>query len=52
MTHAGYILAAYVITAAVLLGLIAWVVLDLRTQKRKLSRLEPQGGRRRVEQPQ
>ncbi len=43
MTHAGYILAAYLATAVVILGLIAWVALDLRTQRRKLARLETEG---------
>jgi heme exporter protein D len=49
MTHAGYILAAYLATAIVLLGMIAWVVLDLRIQKHKLERLEGEGVRRRPE---
>ncbi len=51
MTHAGYILAAYLATAAVLAGMIAWVALDLRAQKRKLRRLEDEGLRRRSEAP-
>jgi heme exporter protein D len=46
VTHAGYILAAYLATAVVILGLIAWVALDLRTQRRKLARLEAEGRRR------
>ena len=46
MTHAGYILAAYLAAALVLAGTIAWVVLDLRAQKRKLRRLEADGLRR------
>ncbi len=49
MTHAGYILAAYLATAVVLAGMIAWVALDLRAQKRKLRRLEDEGLRRRSE---
>ena len=49
MTHAGYILAAYLITAIVLLGLVGWVVMDLRAQRAKLNRLEAQGVRRRSE---
>ena len=49
MTHLGYILAAYLASAAVLLGMVAWIVLDLRTQKQKLARLEEQGLRRRSE---
>ncbi len=52
MTHAGYILAAYLITALVLVGLAAWVIIDLREQRAKLDRLEAQGLRRRSEQSQ
>lgn len=51
MTHAGYILAAYLATATVLLGMAAWIVLDLRRQKRKLRRLEAEGVRRRSGAP-
>ena len=51
MTHSGYILAAYVASALVLLALIAWVAFDLRAQKRKLAQLEDQGLRRRPEPP-
>jgi heme exporter protein D len=47
MTHLGYILAAWLISAAVLLALVAWVALDLRAQKRKLRLLEDVGLRRR-----
>ncbi len=47
MTHLGYIVAAYSATAIVLLGMIAGVAFDLRTQKRKLVRLEESGVRRR-----
>jgi heme exporter protein D len=50
MTHAGYILAAYLVTAFVLVALVAWVVMDLRAQRTKLERLEAQGLRRRSEQ--
>jgi heme exporter protein D len=51
MTHSGYILAAYLASAVVLLGLIAWVALDLRAQKRKLAALGDPGLRRRPEAP-
>ena len=47
MSYFGYILAAYLATGAVLAGLIAWVVLDLRTQREKLQRLEADGAGRR-----
>ncbi|MDQ3559906.1 MAG: heme exporter protein CcmD [Pseudomonadota bacterium] len=46
MTHVPYILAAYVATAVVLIGMIAWVAIDLRGQKRKLRELETDGRRR------
>ncbi len=46
MTHAGYILAAYLAAALVLAGLIVWIWLDTRVQKRKLERLEAAGVRR------
>ena len=49
MTHAGYILAAYLITAVVLVALVAWVALDLRAQQGRLARLEARGVRRRSE---
>jgi heme exporter protein D len=49
MTHLGYILAAYIATAVVLIGMIAAVALDLGGQKRKLARLEAEGKRRRSE---
>jgi heme exporter protein CcmD len=46
MTHLGYIVAAYGATAIVLGGMIGWVLLDLNAQKRKLKRIEADGGRR------
>jgi len=52
MTHASYILAAYLVTAVVLLALVAWVALDLRAQRGKLARLDQQGARRRSQPPQ
>ncbi len=51
MTHLGYIVAAYLAAAVVLLGMVAGVLLDLRAQKRKLVRLEGRGLRRRSEVP-
>jgi heme exporter protein D len=47
MTHLGYIVAAYLATAIVLLGTIAAVALDLRAQKRRLAAIEARGMRRR-----
>jgi len=49
MTHLGYIIAAYLAAAIVLLGMVAGVLLDLGAQKRKLARLEASGVRRRSE---
>ncbi len=49
MTHLGYILAAYLATAVVLLSMALWVTIDLRAQKEKLRRLEVEGVRRRSE---
>ena len=41
--HAGFILAAYAVTAAVLVGVVAWVVLDGRRQRRRIADLEARG---------
>ena len=45
--HAGFIVAAYVIALAVIVGLIAWIVLDHRAQLRLLEDLERAGVTRR-----
>ena len=45
--HAGFILDAYAAAALVVAGLIAWVVLDHRAQRRALAELEARGVRRR-----
>jgi heme exporter protein D len=47
MTHITYVVACYVISALVLSGMIAWILLDQRTQRAELQRLEAQGVRRR-----
>ncbi|MEJ8574780.1 heme exporter protein CcmD [Microbaculum marinum] len=47
MSHYGFIFAAYAVTAIVLVGLIAWVVADGRTQKAALDELDRRGIRRR-----
>ena len=49
MTHLGYIVSAYAVSAAVLIGMIVWVVLDLAAQRRKLAALDAEGMRRRSE---
>lgn len=45
--HWGFIVASYVISAAVLGGLVAWILADLRAQRRTLADLEARGVRRR-----
>jgi heme exporter protein D len=45
--HMGFIVAAYAAAAAVVVGLIAWVALDYRTQSRRLADLEMRGVTRR-----
>lgn len=51
MTHFGYIFAAYHISGVVLGGMAIWIAFDLRTQKRKLARLEAARGSRRPAEP-
>jgi len=51
MTHFGYILSAYAISAFVLLAMAAWVAFDLAAQQRRLRTLEAEGRRRRSEAP-
>jgi heme exporter protein D len=46
-THFGFILASYLVTAAVILGLVLWIALDGWTQRRRLAELESRGVRRR-----
>jgi heme exporter protein D len=43
----GFIAAAYLTTAVVLVALIVWVVMDRRVVTRRLAQLEAQGVRRR-----
>lgn len=46
--HSEFIFGAYVGVTLVTLGLIAWVILDSRAQKKRLADLEARGiGRRR-----
>ncbi len=45
--HAGFIIAAYMVTLVVLVVLVAWIVLDGRLQRRRLAELEARGIRRR-----
>ena len=41
--HLGFIVAAYLLTSVVLIGLVIAVMLDGRTQRRALARLEQAG---------
>jgi len=45
--HAAFIIAAYGAAVAIVAGLIIWVVLDWRAQKRVLGDLEAHGVTRR-----
>lgn len=45
--HAPFIIASYAIVAVVLIGLVAWLVVDGRRQQRILDDLEARGVRRR-----
>ncbi len=45
--HGGFIIAAYAVTILVLAGILLWIVLDGRAQKRRLAELEARGIRRR-----
>lgn len=47
MNHAGFIAAAYIATTLVVAGLILWVIVDGRVQRRRLADLEARGIRRR-----
>ncbi|AVO46657.1 heme exporter protein CcmD [Phreatobacter cathodiphilus] len=45
--HAGFILASYAVTAVTVVALAAWIVVDYRNQKARLSELEARGISRR-----
>jgi heme exporter protein D len=45
--HAAFVWTAYAAVAAVLAGLIAWLVFDGRRQQRLIDELEARGVRRR-----
>jgi heme exporter protein D len=49
--HAGFIVIAYAVTTAIVGALIAWVLLDHRTQRRILADLEKRGVTRRSDRP-
>ena len=50
-THADFIVAAYAVAVVVVVGLIAWVMVDHRAQTRALADMEARGVRRRAERP-
>lgn len=49
--HAGFIVAAYAIAALVVIGLIAWIEIDNRVQRRQLAKLKAHGVTRRSGKP-
>jgi heme exporter protein D len=52
VNHAGFIVASYAAAAIIVAGLIAWVMLDFRAQRRNLAELEARGITRRSAPPQ
>ncbi len=49
--HATFIVAAYAVTAVVVIALISWIVADYMAQRRSLGELEASGVRRRSRHP-
>jgi heme exporter protein D len=47
VSEAGFVAAAYAVTAVALAALIAWIFADGRAQRRRLAELEARGIRRR-----
>ncbi len=47
--HFGFILAAYIAGFVVFSGLLLWIILDYKKQRRLLNILEASGARRRSE---
>ncbi|HET7888040.1 MAG TPA: heme exporter protein CcmD [Bradyrhizobium sp.] len=45
--YASFIAASYLVVLVVVMLLIAWIVIDYRTQKRRLTELESKGITRR-----
>jgi heme exporter protein D len=50
--HAAFIIAAYLVAALVVIGLIAWVLADHAAQRRLLADLESRGVTRRAKPPE
>jgi heme exporter protein D len=42
--HEGYVVAAYAVTALVIVALVAWTALAYRSERRALGRLEARAG--------
>ena len=49
--HADFIVAAYAAAVLVIVGLIAWVAVDYRSQRAVLSDLDQAGAKRRSQSP-
>ncbi|RCS24961.1 heme exporter protein CcmD [Phyllobacterium salinisoli] len=52
MNHLAFVLSSYGVSLVVLLGLVAWLLIDQRAQRTELQRLEAQGIRRRSQKAQ
>ncbi len=48
--HAAFIIGSYAVVTVVMVGLVAWLILDGRRHRRALEALEAQGIRRRSRQ--
>jgi heme exporter protein D len=49
--HAGFVLAAYGVSALVIAALMLWIMLSQRARKAELAALELSGVKRRSDQP-
>ena len=49
--HSIFIIVAYAVAMLVVIGLIGWVMIDNRAQRRQLAKLEARGVSRRSEKP-
>ncbi|MFC6489748.1 heme exporter protein CcmD [Nitratireductor sp. GCM10026969] len=47
MSHLAYVMAAYAISASAIAGLVVWILIDQRAQKRAFHGLDARGIRRR-----
>jgi heme exporter protein D len=51
MSHIFFVSAAYIISALVIAGLVAWIMIDQAVCKREMAELEKRGVRRRSAEP-